>query len=83
MTRSRCDSLGLHRMKLSFTTPHRLRPAHATLFRFPGRVRWYSCGPFFKPAKPSRYPFHLIPNNRPALCRGKIGPQEYHRTLQG
>ena len=29
MTRGRCGSLGLHRMKLSFTTSCRLRPAHS------------------------------------------------------
>src|ERR1039458_5653794 len=35
MTRSRCGSLDLHRMKLSFTTPHRLLPAHPTPFHSP------------------------------------------------
>ena len=32
MTRGRCGSLCLHRMKLSFTTPHRLWPAHDVTF---------------------------------------------------
>jgi hypothetical protein len=31
MTRSRCGSLRLHRMELSSTTPHRLRPAHVAV----------------------------------------------------